>query len=134
MASSCGNKDLAAPRQITPKKCATPHTTSINTLQALIGSIHSVEKNTTELHGFLDGVSRDCTRNRYKNNAENRQFLAHFRVFPRTVSPGYVVACLSLQPVIRGMPENVIANSSVSVPLNIQTETVALFSGGTIPF
>ena len=34
---------------------------------------------------FLDGVWRDCARNRYKNNAENSQFLAHFR---RPFHPG----------------------------------------------
>ena len=83
--SSCGNNDVAAPRQITQKNAlhCMLQTSTLNCLHLFS------RKNTAELHGFLDSVSRDCERNCCKNKAENRQFLAHFRAFPWTVSPGY---------------------------------------------
>ena len=76
-------KDLAAPRQITHKKNAlhraTPHTTSINTLQELIVSIHSVEK--TPRNCTVSG--RCMARLREKPLLKKRGKPSISRAFPR---------------------------------------------------
>ena len=58
--SSGSNNDVAAPPN-NAKNRATPHTTNINTLEALIVPSYSVEKNTADFRGVRT-VSGEITR------------------------------------------------------------------------